>query len=107
MSAANIERAKRFIEENMEKPLSLAEVSRESGMSRYHFSRIFKAYTGMTFKTYHNARRIDAAKKLLQKPENRISEVCYAVGYNDLSYFNRVFRRYTGMSPSLFRKQFR
>jgi AraC-like DNA-binding protein len=105
MSDLNIERAKRFIDKNLEKPLSLEEVSRESGMSRYHFARMFKAYTGMTFKTYHNEMRIEAAKALLQNRENRISEVCYAVGYNDLSYFNRVFRRYVGMSPSSYQKQ--
>ncbi len=105
MGDLNIERAKRFIEKNLEKPLSLEEVSRESGMSRYHFARMFKAYTGMTFKTYHNEMRIEAAKALLQNGENRISEVCYAVGYNDLSYFNRVFRRYVGMSPSSYQKQ--
>ena len=106
MHRASIERAKLFIEKNIEKQLSLEEVSRESGMSKYHFSRTFKAVTGNTFKTYHNQRRIEAAKTLLRNQETRVTDACYEVGFKDISYFNRVFRRVEGMSPSAYQKKF-
>ena len=105
MHRASIERAKLFIEKNIEKQLSLEEVSRESGMSKYHFSRTFKAVTGNTFKTYHNQRRIEAAKTLLRNQETRVTDACYEVGFKDISYFNRVFRRVEGMSPSAYQKK--
>ena len=104
VSNTNIERAMRFIEENLDKPLTLAEVSKESGMSKYHFARVFKAVTGKTFKTYHNKSRIEAAKNLLRNKGTRVTEVCYEVGYNDLSYFDRSFRHFEGMNPSSYQK---
>ncbi len=106
MNHANIEKALRLIEQNLDKSLTLAEVSRESGMSKYHFSRTFKAVTGNTFKTYHNQRRIEAAKTLLRNQETRVTDACYEVGFKDISYFNRVFRRVEGMSPSAYQKKF-
>jgi len=102
----NIEKALLFIEENLDRPITLSEVSKESGMSKYHFARTFKAVTGITFKTYHNQRRIEAAKALLRNPGTRVTDACYHVGFNDISYFNRVFRRLEGMNPSSYRKRF-
>ena len=107
MNVSNIESAKRFIEENLAESLRLEDVSRQAGMSKYYFERTFKAHTGETFKGYLNRLRIETAKSLLRDQEKRVTDVCYAVGYNDLSYFNRVFRRHEGMSPSSYRKQFR
>jgi len=105
MNLANIKRALQFIDKNFHRPLSLEEVSRESGMSKYHFARTFKAVTGITFKTYHNKKRIEAAKDLLKDNEMQITNVCYSLGFNDTSYFNRVFRKYEGVTPSLYKKR--
>ncbi len=104
MNHANIIRALHFINKNFHRPLSLEEVSRESGMSMYHFARTFKAVTGITFKTYHNKKRIEAAKDLLKDHEMHITDVCYSLGFNDASYFNRVFRKYEGTTPSSYKK---
>jgi AraC-like DNA-binding protein len=105
MNYANIKKALQFIDKNIHKPLSLEKVARESGMSKYHFARTFKAVTGITFKTYHNKKRIDVAKDLLKDNEMRITDVCYSLGFNDASYFNRVFRKYGGTSPSSYKKR--
>jgi len=102
---APVEKAKRYIMENLAARLTLAEVAGECGVSKYHFSRIFKAATGRSFSAYVNKMRIDMAKELLMRPELNITEVCYATGFNDLSYFDRVFRRHTGTSPSMYRKR--
>ena len=105
MHQTNINRALQFIDKNFSRPLSLDEVSRESGISKYHFTRIFKGVTGITFKTYHNKKRIEAAKDLLKNHEMLISDICYLLGFNDVSYFNRVFRKYEGATPSLYKKR--
>ena len=107
MNHANIIRALHFINKNFHKPLSLEEVSRESGMSMYHFARTFKVVTGITFKTYHNKKRIKAAKDLLKDQEMRVTDVCYSLGFNDLSYFDRVFQKFEGISPSAYQKKFK
>ncbi len=105
MHNTDIEKALLYIEENLDKPLTLAEVSQKCFMSKYHFTRVFKKVSGQTFKEYHNEKRIEKAKLLLSGSPLRITEVCYEVGYNDISYFNRIFRRYVGMTPSTYRKQ--
>ena len=107
MDAIDMQKAQRFIEDNLEKPLSLYDLSSKSGISKFHFTRSFKAFTGWTFKSYHNKMRVQAAKALLKDRDNRITDVCYAIGYNDLSYFDRMFRRHEGMTPSSYRKQCR
>lgn len=104
---SSIEKAIRYIDKNLSKPISLNEVSKECGMSKFHFSRTFKAVTGITFKTYHNIKRVQAAKDLLKNRENRVTDICYALGFNDASYFNKVFRKHEGMSPSSYKKQLR
>ena len=102
----HIENALSFIEENLDQPITLAEISNKCCMSRYHFTRAFKKAVGQSFKEYHNRRRIEEAQMLLVSGHHRVTEVCYEVGYNDLSYFNRLFRRYAGLSPSSYRAKF-
>jgi len=59
---------------------------------------------GKSFKKYLNERRIKMAEALLRDEEMNVTEVCFAVGFNDLSYFDRVFRQAKGMTPSSYRK---
>jgi len=101
----NIERALGFIRENLEKPLTLEEIAKESGMSKYHFSRVFKASAGRSFKKYLIEKRIDRAKNLLANEDLNITEVCFSVGFNDLAYFDRIFKRREGITPSAYRRQ--
>ena len=100
----NIEKAIHFIEQNYIKQITLDEISRKCGMSKYHFTRTFKSITGTTFREHHNKIKIEASKKLLEQDLN-ITEVCYIVGFNDASYFSRVFRKFEGMSPNLYKKK--
>ena len=99
-----LERTILFIKNNYTRPITLGEVSRFCGISRYHFSRIFKVYTGYSFKEFLIRERLNAAKKLFREGEMNVSEVCYAVGFNDLSYFSRTFKRLEGMPPSEYMK---
>lgn len=99
-----IRKALIYIEKNFMNPLSLDEVANINAMSRYHFSRIFKVKTGFTFKDYINTKRIHRAKYLMKYEDMNITEAAFAVGYNDLSYFSRLFQKHEGLSPSQYKK---
>jgi AraC-like DNA-binding protein len=93
-----------YIEENLcESALSLEMVASHIYVSRCHYSRIFQKYVGVGFKEYIIGKRIEKAKHLLEKGE-LITNVCFMVGYNDLTHFSRIFKRVTGVSPSAYRR---
>ncbi|MFD0619711.1 helix-turn-helix domain-containing protein [Paenibacillus sp. GCM10027629] len=66
---------------------------------------IFKQWTGKTFNRYVTDLRIRNATILLKQPELTVTDVCYSAGFNDLPYFCRIFKKYTGLSPAYYRKQ--
>jgi AraC-like DNA-binding protein len=100
-----IEKALAYIEKNFRQPLTLEEMSRGVGLSRFHLSRTFKQYMGKSFKEYLTERRISEAKLLMANEDKNVTEACFAVGFNDTSYFARVFRKCEGLSPSAYRKR--
>jgi AraC-like DNA-binding protein/ligand-binding sensor protein len=102
---AAVSRARKFIDETLADPLPLSLVARHAGLSESHFCRVFKESTGLTLTDYVNRRRIEWAKKELLKPEVRVSEIAFQIGYQSLSQFNRSFARFTGNSPTNFRRE--
>ena len=77
------------------------------GQSPSAFSRAFKRHTGTTLVRYRNQLRIDlACQMLLADQDVKVAEVCYDVGFSNLSNFNRHFLKLKGMSPSRFRTIF-
>lgn len=102
---APIVKAKKFIEQTLADPLPLPLVARQAGLSESHFCRLFKETTGLTLTDYINRRRIEWAKRELLKPEVRVSEIAFQIGYQSLSQFNRSFARFTGNSPTNFRRE--
>jgi AraC-like DNA-binding protein len=101
---AAIARARKFIHSNVDQPLPLGQVAREAGLSESHFCRLFKESSGLTLTDYVNRCRIDWAKRELLRPEVRISEIAFLVGYQSLSQFNRSFARIVGFSPTQYRR---
>jgi len=94
-----------FIEENLyEDDLSLEKVASHIYVSRCHYSRLFQKHFGTGFKQYVMNKRIQRAKILLQRGEP-VTDVCYSVGYNDLTHFGRVFKRLVGVKPSHYRQE--
>lgn len=93
-----------FIDENYQDPIALDDLCRIGNMSKFHFIRKFKEITGLSFKEYLNRKRVEEAKVLMTRDGLNISQACYAVGFGDLSYFGRVFRKIEGKSPSQFRR---
>lgn len=100
-----VARARDFIAKTLADPLPLPLVARHAGLSESHFCRVFKEATGLTLTDYINRRRIEWAKRELLKPETRVSEIAFHIGYQSLSQFNRSFARFTGNSPTNFRRE--
>lgn len=85
--------------------ITQAEMAEISGFTPSAFSRAFKQHTGMTFVRYVNRLRIDRACELLMGSSQSVADICYQVGFNNLSNFNRQFLAIKRMSPSRFRHQ--
>lgn len=98
-------RAVRFMKENFYEKLSLADVSSQVGLSPQYFSRLFSSEVGTSFVDYLNTLRIQEAQRLLISSHARLGDIAYACGFEDQSYFNRIFKKVVGSSPSLFRQQ--
>ena len=78
-------------------------VARKVHLTTPAFCRYFKRQTNMTFTDFVNQYRIERAKNLLMQDQN-VTETCYAVGFESISYFNKLFNRIVGENPSAFKK---
>ena len=94
-----------FIKKNYMKDLSLEAVSRMACMNRFKFCRAFKKRYGQTLISYLNSVRLKKAVTILEETNKNISETAYAVGYKNVSHFNRIFRVKYKVSPRDYRKQ--
>lgn len=103
LSGYRLRRAQEFINENLEKDLTLAEVASEIGLSPFHFARVFRRSTGLTPQQYLVVQRIECAKKLLLKDDLPLVEVCLRSGFKNQSHFTTVFRKFTAFTPKMFR----
>jgi AraC family transcriptional regulator len=89
----------RRIERQADEPLPLAALAREAGMSRFHFLRVFRAVAGMTPHQFVLRTRLHRAALRLRRSDDPVSAIAFEAGFNDLSTFNRRFRRVMGASP--------
>ena len=96
-------KARKFIHEHSDDELSLTKVAKFSNISGNHLSEKFKEVTGINFVDYISRVRVGKARDLLQNSDLRISEIAFAVGFQSLSQFNRVFKKLTRKSPTQFR----
>ena len=98
-----IARARQFIREHYTEDLSLGQISRAVNTSRFYFCKLFRKATGLSFIEFVSRTRIEKAKNLLLNPNLRISEIAFAIGFQSLTHFNRVFKRIVGQSPTKYR----
>lgn len=96
----------RYINDHCAEELTLQQVADLSGFSKYHFSRLFKDYTGINFYKYLTQKRIAYAEKLLADPQISITETALRSGFNGLSTFIRMFRQVKGCTPTEFRNMY-
>ncbi|EGW35915.1 response regulator [Desulfosporosinus sp. OT] len=102
-----INKACEYIAENCHKNISLEEVAQTVHLSRFYFSRLFKQEKGCNFVDYISNVRIDRAKLLLKNTDYNGVRIAAEVGYQDASYFSRVFRQATDMTPNQYRNKAR
>jgi YesN/AraC family two-component response regulator len=93
----------RYINSNYMNTLTLDDVAKNVHLSPSYISRIFTDELNMTFKNYLNKTRIDKSKELLLEDNINIADVSYLVGFNDQSYFSKVFKKLTGSTPKNFK----
>ena len=86
--------------ENHTKDFTINELSQMANMSSSHFHRLFKENTGLSIKRYLNTVRINRAKNMLKSGDHSITEVAYSVGFHDIYYFSKYFKKLTGVPPS-------
>jgi YesN/AraC family two-component response regulator len=98
-----IQRAMGLIQQRYWERLSLADLARQVGMSRYRLSHRFREVLGVTFREYLLKVRLERAKVLLAAGHLSITEVAHDVGFGDLPRFDKMFKRYTGLTPSAYR----
>ncbi len=105
-NSRRIEKAFEFMETHFDKDISLADVSKVVNMPEVSFSRFIKKRTGRTFIESLNEIRLGHASRLLIDTTQTVAEVSFNCGFNNLSYFNRIFRKKNGCTPSEFRQNY-
>ncbi len=101
-----IEKVFEYMQSYYDKEISLADVARVVNMPEVSFSRFIKKRTGKTFIESLNEIRLGHASRMLIDTTETISEISYKCGFNNLSYFNRIFRRKNGCTPKEFRQNY-
>ncbi|MDR3268905.1 MAG: AraC family transcriptional regulator [Tannerella sp.] len=93
-----------YMEEHLEKKLSLEDIVQHIGYSPSHFTALFGQRTGYTPLAYFNRLKIRQACKLLDFTDMKINQICYKIGIEDTYYFSRLFTKIMGMSPKAYKK---
>lgn len=96
--------AKLFIDEHFAEDIDLDAIAGEAAFSKFHFIRLFKMAYGKTPHQYLTLVRIEKAKLLLQE-ENSVTDVCFSVGFDGISSFTHLFKRFTKLTPSAYQQQ--
>jgi len=102
-NSRRIERVMEHINQNFDKTVSLAEVAKLALMTEVAFSRFFKSRTGQTFIDMLNEIRLGHASRMLIETTNNITEIAYKCGFNNMSNFNRIFKKRKSCTPKEFR----
>src|ERR1700761_3461946 len=99
-----IVQAKLFIDKNYAERIDCTQIAEEACFSQFHFLRLFKAAYGKTTHSYLTEGRIRQARSLLEK-RVAVAEVCSQVGFESVATFSALYKRSTGMSPSIYQAQ--
>ena len=97
--------AQRYIQENLERRLTLNDLARYTGYSASRFSQLFRQQTGESPINYFNRKKMEHAAHLLLTTDMRINQICPKVGFEDSYYFSRLFTQLMGCSPKQYRSR--
>ncbi len=94
----------KYIDKNLSRTIREEDIAEYCHYSVTYFSKFFHKTVGVSFRDYLTAKRIDMAKQLLtSEKKEKISFIAFQCGYNDVSYFSRIFKKKTGLSPASYR----
>lgn len=93
-----------YIQLHLSQPLSLRTIAGYLHINSAHLSRQFKKETGLNITDYIHRKRIDEAKRLIERGNLALMDIAFSVGYNDLSYFIKIFKRITSITPERYSK---
>jgi len=105
-NSERIEKVYNYLKENFQQKIKIEDASNLVNMSVISFSRLIKQRTGKSFVEFLTAIRLGSATRKLIETNDSISEICYDCGFNNISNFNRIFKKYQGCTPSEFRTSF-
>jgi len=103
---SQIKSIQKWLEENYNQPIDIKNLAEHFGLSRRVFERRFKAATGDTPLLYLQRFRVEIAKKMLEKNSKTFSEIAFMVGYEDTSFFRKLFKKHTNLLPKEYRVKF-
>ena len=100
-----IENLKSYIEANLEYDVDLTLLARIFHYNEKYLGRLFKKKTGYSFSEWINMRRVERGRELLVSSKDSIISVSMKIGFNNVTYFNRVFKKQYGVTPSEYRRK--
>jgi len=100
----NIENILEYIDNNLQRDISLRDIADWIGLSSGYVSTLFKEYIGKNFVDYLNGKRVERAKQLMKDTRLNIKEVGFRVGFNNIQTFMRTFKKYEGITPGQYRE---
>lgn len=105
-NSRRIDQVMEYINKNFHKNITLSEVSKMANMTDVSFSRFFKTRTGITFMDSLLESRLGQAARMLIDTTQSVSEIAYSCGFNNISNFNRLFKKKKGCTPKEFREDY-
>ncbi|MFR7520402.1 MAG: helix-turn-helix transcriptional regulator [Mediterraneibacter faecis] len=94
----------KYVENHYTEKLTIDDMAKLTYYSKSHFMKFFKAHMGIGFTEYLNDYRLTMAARLLKSSDDSILMIADASGFDNLSYFNRIFKKKYGVSPGTYRK---
>jgi len=102
LAGGALRRVRVYIDDHIGERISLDELARQAGVSRFHFARQFRLTTGESPMGYVRRVRIERSKSILQTRDVTIAEIAVRLGFSDQSHFTRIFGRLVGVPPGSF-----
>ena len=100
-----VRQALKFIDANYRRPITLNDMAEALDVSPFYISKLLNTSMKKTFTELVSERRVEASKELL-KTNKRIKEIAYEVGFQGQNYFTKIFKKYTGVTPKVYKNTF-
>jgi two-component system, response regulator YesN len=98
-----LEKVKAYVEQNLSREITVADLSQKLGFSSSHLSHSMKANLGVNLTQYVRSKRLEKAKQLLSETQLDVARIALETGFEDPNYFARIFKREAGISPTEYR----